>query len=135
MAETAARGTNAFTPNTAHLAVLRADWHVVHNWDEMIEGRVLYTEETAARDTGAAVAIYRHFGNNMKVGVGYNFGDTSSDLRSFSTTENGLFLNIVAKYQQRYHHVVQPGSGFTEISDGTYIPKKKNSVMFKLLRF
>ena len=98
MAETAPRGTDTFTPNTAHLGVLRADWHVVHNWDAMLEGRVLYTEETGARDTGAAVAIYRHFGNNLKVGVGYNYGKASSDLRSFNTTENGIFLNIVAKY-------------------------------------
>ena len=98
IAETAARGTSVFTPNTAHLAVLRADWHVVHNWDAMIEGRVLYTEETGAKDTGAALAIYRHFGNNMKVGVGYNYGEASSDLRSFTTNENGIFLNIVAKY-------------------------------------
>jgi len=98
LAETAARGSNVFTPNTAHLAVLRLDWHVVHNWDAMLEGRVLYTEETSARDTGAALAIYRHFGNNMKVGIGYNYGSASSDLRSFTTHENGVFLNIVAKY-------------------------------------
>lgn len=98
MASVAPRASNVFTSNTAHLGVLRADFHIVHEWDGMIEGRGLFTEESAIMETGATVALYRHFGNNLKAGVGYHFGNVSSDLRAIDNVDNGLFLNLIAKY-------------------------------------
>ncbi len=94
----AARGTSVFTDSTAHLAILRADWHVVHKWDLMAEGRVLYTEESDTTEAGALLALYRHLGNNAKIGLGYEFGNVSDDLADIDYTGEDVFLNLVMKF-------------------------------------
>jgi hypothetical protein len=98
LSQVATRGTTAFTDNTAHLGILRADWHVVHLWDVLLEGRVLYTEETGTTDTGALAAVYRQIGNNAQVGVGYEWGAVSDDLSAIDYTSQGVFLNVIAKF-------------------------------------
>jgi hypothetical protein len=81
----------------AHLAVLRADWHVVHGWDAMLEGRVLWSPTTDQTDFGLVAALYRQLSDNFKVGVGYNFGDFSDDLRDLSYDDRGVFFNMIGK--------------------------------------
>jgi hypothetical protein len=81
-----------------HLGVLRADLHVVHEWDALLEGRVLWSPTTEQRDFGAVAAIYRHFSDNMKVGFGYNFGRFSDDLRDLSQNDHGVFLNVIGEF-------------------------------------
>ncbi len=66
--------------SSVHLGVLRADYHIVHEWDAMLEGRVMWSPTTDETDLGIVAALYRHFGENMKVGLGYNFGRFSDDL-------------------------------------------------------
>ncbi len=83
---------------SVHLAVLRADWHVVHEWDAMLEGRAMWSQSTNETDLGLVAAVYRHFGENMKVGVGYNFGQFSDDLRDLSQNDHGVFLNVIGKF-------------------------------------
>jgi outer membrane protein OmpA-like peptidoglycan-associated protein len=80
------------------LLAVRVDWHVVKKWDLMAEVR--RREESQARDSknGALVGVYRHFGNNFKMGVGYNFSDFSDDLTDLSYRSQGWFLNAVGKY-------------------------------------
>ncbi|MGI6852079.1 hypothetical protein [Mesorhizobium sp. 1B3] len=46
----------------------------------------------------ALAAVYRHLGNNFQVGVGYNSGRFSGDLRDFTLGNEGVFLNIVGKF-------------------------------------
>lgn len=87
-----------FTDSSAHLGVLRADFHVVRNWDALLEGRVLYTPSADTTDWGAVAAVYRHFGDNIKVGVGYNFGIFSDDLRDQTLDDQGVFLNAIGKF-------------------------------------
>jgi hypothetical protein len=82
----------------AHLAVLRADVHVVHNWDVLLEGRVLWSPTTDQTNYGAIAAVYRHLNENFKVGVGYNFGRFSDDLRDLTLDDQGIFLNIIGKF-------------------------------------
>ncbi|THD82459.1 hypothetical protein E7811_15570 [Aliigemmobacter aestuarii] len=94
----AARGTNAFTNSTATLGILRVDYHVVHNWDITAEARMMKFQETGVTEKGAVFGVWRHFGNNMKAGVGYQWGDVSSDLREISGRKEGAFLNIVATF-------------------------------------
>ena len=96
--EVADRGTDVFTENTATLAVARLDWHVVHKWDVMAEGRYMYTRETGTDEAGALLGVYRHVGNNAKIGVGYEWGGVSDDLTDFSYDNQGVFLNVVAKF-------------------------------------
>jgi hypothetical protein len=81
-----------------HLGVLRADWHVVSEWDAMLEGRVMWSPTSEETDYGLVAAVYRHFGENMKVGLGYNFGQFSDDLRDLSQNDHGVFLNVIGKF-------------------------------------
>uniref|UniRef100_UPI0005517F0B hypothetical protein n=1 Tax=Chelativorans sp. J32 TaxID=935840 RepID=UPI0005517F0B len=84
--------------SSAHLGILRADLHLIKSWDLLLEGRVLHMPEAETTDYGALAALYRHVGNNFKVGVGYNFGRFSDDLRDLTLDDEGVFLNIVGKF-------------------------------------
>ncbi len=86
-----------FVSNNATLGVINARYHVVHNWDALIEARQL-TAQDLGSDTGLLAALYRHVGNNFKVGLGYNFGQFSDDLTDVTYNDEGVFLNIVGKF-------------------------------------
>ena len=92
------RAANDFVKSSAHLGVLRFDWHVVKNWDLLLEGRVLHTPEIDTTDFGAVAAVYRHVGDNFKVGVGYNFGRFSDDVADVTLDDEGVFLNVIGKF-------------------------------------
>ena len=47
---------------------------------------------------GALVGIYRHFGQNVKVGAGYNFTNYSDDLANTGFREHGFFFNVIGKF-------------------------------------
>ena len=78
--------------------MLNARYHVVHNWDLLFELRQLNLVQADTKETGALAAAYRHFGNNMKLGVGYNFGSFSDDLTDLTLDDKGIFVNLVAKF-------------------------------------
>ncbi len=84
--------------SSAHLAILRADYNVVKEWDAVLEGRVLWSPDQKTADYGLLAAVYRHFGENFKVGVGYNFGTFSDDLRDLTHDDQGVFLNVIGKF-------------------------------------
>ena len=84
--------------STVQLGALRADLHVVQEWDAMLEARMMWSQTTDETDIGLVAALYRHFGDNMKVGVGYNFGRFSDDLRDLSQNDHGVFLNVIGKF-------------------------------------
>ncbi|WP_159586536.1 TonB-dependent receptor [Chelativorans xinjiangense] len=84
--------------SSAHLGILRADLHLVRKWDLLLEGRVLHMPEADTTDYGALAALYRHVGDNFKVGLGYNFGRFSDDLRDLTLDDQGIFLNVVGKF-------------------------------------
>ena len=87
-----------FFDSRAHLYVLRADWHFVHRWDVLAELRRLDLPDAQDSRSGALVAIYRHLGNYLKLGVGYNFSDFSDDLTELNYDHQGLFINVVGKF-------------------------------------
>lgn len=91
-------GSSGWEQGSAHIGILRADVTVVKNWDALVEGRVLWTPSTDSLDLGALAAVYRHFGDNFKVGVGYNFGSFSDDLRDLTKNDHGIFINAVGKF-------------------------------------
>ncbi len=86
-----------FFESRAHLVVLRADWHFLHRWDALLEGRMLDLPDAEDRLGGALVTIYRHIGNHVKVGAGYNFSKFSDDLTDLDYDHQGLFINIIGK--------------------------------------
>jgi flagellar motor protein MotB/long-subunit fatty acid transport protein len=79
----------------AHLYVVRADWHFLHRWDALVEGRLLDLPDAHDRRSGVLLGLYRHLGDHIKVGAGYNFSDFSDDLTDLSYRHQGVFINIV----------------------------------------
>ncbi len=94
----ATRDPALFAASSAHLGIIRADVAVINNWDILVEGRVLHAVEAEQTEFGFLAAVYRHFGDNMKVGVGYNFGTFSDDLADLTYDDGGVFLNVIGKF-------------------------------------
>jgi hypothetical protein len=84
--------------SSAHLGIIRADIHIVNEWDALLEGRILWSPTSNSTDYGFLAAIYRQLGDNFKVGIGYNFGSFSADLRDLSQDDRGVFLNVIGKF-------------------------------------
>ena len=91
-------GSSNWETGSAHLGILRADLHIVKNWDALIEGRVLFTPESDSADSGALLAVHRHLGENFKLGIGYNFGRFSDDMRDLTHDDGGVFINAIGKF-------------------------------------
>ncbi len=92
------RSSRDFEESSAHLGIIRADLHVVKNWDLMMELRALHTTEIDTTKYGFVSAIYRHVREDMKIGVGYNFGRFSDDVSDLTHDDGGVFVNIVGKF-------------------------------------
>ncbi|MEP1145018.1 MAG: hypothetical protein ABJH52_14965 [Henriciella sp.] len=92
------RSDDDFVENSASLVVARADIHFVKKWDALIEARLLEVDASQDSKAGVLAALYRHVGDNAKVGIGYNFTDFSDDLTDLSFDDEGLFLNVIAKF-------------------------------------
>lgn len=82
----------------ALLLIARLDIHVISQWDVTAEIRSLDTSTAKASETGALLAVYRHLGDNFKLGVGYNFTHYTDDLTNLSGNNKGLFVNAIGKF-------------------------------------
>ncbi len=91
------RADPEYFDSRASLYILRVDWHIVHTWDALIEGRLLDLPDAHDRLDGVLVGIYRHLGNYVKLGIGYNFSKFSDDLTDMDYEHQGLFINIIGK--------------------------------------
>jgi Bacterial Ig-like domain len=92
------RTDDTFVESDATLLVARADFNIVRSWDGLVEARRLSVDAAGDENTGVLAAIYRHIGDHAKVGVGYNFTDFSDDLTDLTFDDDGVFLNLVAKF-------------------------------------
>lgn len=79
----------------AHLYVVRADWKFLPRWETLMEARLLDLPDAEEQRTGALLAIYRQFGDHIKLGVGYNFSEFSDDLTELDYQHQGLFFNLI----------------------------------------
>jgi len=86
-----------FFDSRASLYIARADWHFIHSWDVLIEGRLLDLPDAQDRLRGVLVGIYRHLGNYIKLGVGYNFSKFSDDLTDLGYRHQGVFINVIGE--------------------------------------
>jgi hypothetical protein len=91
------RVTQKFYDSRAELVVLRVDWQFVHLWDAMVEGRALRLPDAQDKMYGVLAGIYRHLGNHIKMGVGYNFGSFSDDLTQLDYRHQGVFINLIGQ--------------------------------------
>lgn len=98
ISNSAVNSTAPLAKNNAWLAVVNARYHIVHQWDALIEARALTLDTAGTTDIGFLGAIYKHFGNNVELGVGYNFGKFSDDLTDLTQDDKGFFINLVAKF-------------------------------------
>ena len=92
------RVTPEFFKSRASLHIVRADWHFVHEWDVLVEGRVLDLPDAQDRLSGMLLGVYRHVGNNIKLGLGYNFSKFSDDLTDLGYKHQGLFINVIGQF-------------------------------------
>ena len=97
-ASTSASESDPWVDNDAVLSIINARYHLVHNWDVLLEARRLDLKDAGISETGVLGAVYRHIGNNAKLGIGYNFTSFSDDLTDLSNNDDGLFINLVAKF-------------------------------------
>ncbi|HEY5642044.1 MAG TPA: OmpA family protein [Woeseiaceae bacterium] len=88
------RENQEFFDNNASLYVIRGDYRFRENWEVMVEGRVLDMSDLGERRMGALTTVSRYFGDNLKLGLGYNFTDFSDNLTDLSYDHQGLFLNL-----------------------------------------
>ena len=92
------RGSGSWFETGAHLAVARARYNVVKQWDALFEYRWLETEDEKDEKHGALVGAYRHIGDHLQIGAGYNFTDFNDDLTDNDYDSNGWFFDVIGKY-------------------------------------
>ncbi len=92
------RDSDEFVSSDAHLGVIRLDYNVIRKWDLMAEGRALSVTQADDLRLGALAGVYRHLGENVKVGVGYSWSDFSDDLTDQSYSSHGPFLNLLGRF-------------------------------------
>jgi hypothetical protein len=92
------RNSDEFVSSDAHLGVVRLDYNVLRQWDVMAEARALWVTNANDIRLGALAAVYRHLGDNVKLGVGYSWSDFSDDLTDQSYTSHGPFLNLLGRF-------------------------------------
>jgi outer membrane protein OmpA-like peptidoglycan-associated protein len=85
-------------PSQAQLWIWRGDFLVVHQWDGLLELRRLTIQETNDARTGVLLGAYRHMGNNLKIGAGYNFTNYSDNLTDLDYRRQGFFINTIGKF-------------------------------------
>ena len=69
------------------------------NPDQILaEARQLSSREAGDARLGALVGVYRHMGDHVKLGLGYNFTNYSDDLSDLSYDERGFFVNMIGKF-------------------------------------
>lgn len=82
----------------AQLWILRTDLLLPRKWDAMFEVRRLSIRETDDARTGLLLGCYRHVGDHLKIGAGYNFTNYADDLTDVSYRSHGFFVNMIGKY-------------------------------------
>ena len=92
------RGIGEFFKSTVNFSALQTRYHIVKQWDALLEFRTLKVVEDNSTRNGWLVGIDRHIGQHFKVGIGYNFTDFSDDLKLTDYEYKGWFINLVGKY-------------------------------------
>jgi hypothetical protein len=90
-------GQAAWLRNDRELAVLRLDYHVIYDWDLVGELRTLRLPKFNDSRSGFLLGVYKNLLDDatLKLGVGYNFTNFSSDLTDLTYRNRGWFINLV----------------------------------------
>lgn len=98
LSETAQTAASTYEQNDAWLAVASARYHLVNEWDALIELRSFNLVQAETKRTSALAAGYKQINQNVSLGIGYNFGEFSDDLTDLVEDDQGAFINIVASF-------------------------------------
>jgi hypothetical protein len=98
LAESAVDVDSPFLANDAWLAVATARYHIVNEWDMLLEARNLTTIQADTADFGALVGVYRQVGPAVMIGGSYNFGSFSDDLTDLVADDQGAEINLIARF-------------------------------------
>jgi len=82
----------------AQLWIVRGDFLLPRKWDGMLELRRLAIHETGDERSGCLAGLYRHVGDHVKIGAGYNFTNYSDNLTDLSYRSRGFFVNTIGKF-------------------------------------
>jgi outer membrane protein OmpA-like peptidoglycan-associated protein len=89
---------SAWYASQAQLWIARGDFLLPRKWDGMLELRRLEVHETDDARTGCLTGLYRHVGDHLKIGAGYNFTNYSDNLTDLSNRSHGFFVNTIGKF-------------------------------------
>ena len=92
------RGSGAWFKSTANLYAAQTRYHIISEWDALLEYRWLELEESQDEREGWLAGADYHISNNFKIGVGYNFTEFSDNLANLDFNYEGWFINFVGKY-------------------------------------
>ena len=91
------RDRGGWEDSSVQLGVLRARRHVIKEWDALAEYRILHDRKGDNHRHGMLVGVYRQFGEQIEMGVGYNFTDFSDDIRDADYNRRGWFIDLIGK--------------------------------------
>jgi len=96
---TSTRLSDDFSKSEALLGVVRADYHFNREWDLTAEARLLDIGNGVVTREGGLLALYRHIGDNAKIGVGGTYGGIEEAYLAAQDDDGfGYFLNIIGKF-------------------------------------
>jgi hypothetical protein len=96
---TSDRESDDFFRSEAQLGVLRLDYHATHQWDAVLEGRILDIGNGTIRREGGLAGIYRHLNDNAKIGAGVTWGGIEEEyLAAQEDADIGWFINVIGKF-------------------------------------
>jgi hypothetical protein len=80
------------------MASIRARYQVSTSWDGVAEYRWLSDIDGDNERHGVLLTMYRQVGENLKVGVGFNFADFNDTLRIDDYDNRGWFVDLIGMY-------------------------------------
>jgi hypothetical protein len=98
LTESAPDAEVALSANDAWLVVANARYHLVNEWDVLVEARNLTAVDSETSNFGVLAGAYKQLGPHVEVGVSYNFGTFSDDLTDLIQDDQGVEINFIAKF-------------------------------------
>ncbi len=92
------RNSGPWYDSTVNFYASRIQYHLLHDLDGLVEYRWLETKPVETTRAGMLLGLYKHIGDHIKLGGGFNFTDFNDDLTDLDYDNRGWFIDIVAKY-------------------------------------
>lgn len=91
------RGVGQWLDSRADFMAVQVRYHLIAQWEGLAEYRWLKVPAGGMRQ-GGLMGLDRQLGENLRVGIGYNFTDFSDDLTHLKYDNKGWFLNLAGYF-------------------------------------